>query len=107
VVAAAVVQKAHYRAVNLPHSGGCFVAAFPAETPEPFLEGHVRAVADFGGVPSRILYDNSRMAVAWIPGGEERQKVRAFSELQSYFLFADKFGRSCTTGNVYSNAMES
>ena len=26
-------------------------------------------------------------------GGEERQKTRAFSELQSYYLFADKFGR--------------
>jgi hypothetical protein len=26
-------------------------------------------------------------------GGEQRQKTRAFSELQSYYLFADKFGR--------------
>jgi hypothetical protein len=28
-----------------------------------------------------------------ILGGEERQKTRAFSELQSHYLFADKFGR--------------
>jgi transposase len=26
-------------------------------------------------------------------GGEDRQKTRAFSELQSHYLFADKFGR--------------
>jgi hypothetical protein len=31
--------------------------------------------------------------VAKILGGEERQRTRAFSELQSYYLFADKFGR--------------
>ena len=60
---------------------------------EAFLEGHVRAFAYFGGVPTRILYDNTKIAVAKILGGEERQRTRAFSELQSYYLFADKFGR--------------
>src|SRR5271163_3801171 len=29
------------------------------ETTEAFLEGHVRAFAYFGGVPTRILYDNT------------------------------------------------
>ena len=57
------------------------------------MEGHVRAFAYFGGVPTRILYDNSKIAVAKILGGEERKKTKAFSELQSYYLFADKFGR--------------
>jgi transposase len=93
VVIAGVEQKAHYLAMDLPHSDDCFVAAFPAETTEAFLEGHVRAFAYFGGVPTRILYDNTKIAVARILGGEERQKTRAFSELQSYYLFADKFGR--------------
>ena len=93
VVIAGVEQKAHYLAMDLPHSDDCFVAAFPAETTEAFLEGHVRAFAYFGSVPTRILYDNTRIAVARILGGEERQKTRAFSELQSYYLFADKFGR--------------
>ena len=78
---------------DLPHSDDCFVAAFPAETTEAFLEGHVRAFAYFGGVPTRILYDNTKIAVARILGGEQRQRTRAFSELQSYYLFADKFGR--------------
>lgn len=74
-------------------SDDCFVVAFPAETTEAFLEGHVRAFAYFGGVPTRILYDNTKIAVAKILGGEQRQRTRAFSELQSYYLFADKFGR--------------
>jgi transposase len=93
VVIAGVEQKAHYLVMDLPHSDDCFVTAFPAETTEAFLEGHVRAFAYFGGVPTRILYDNSKIAVARILGGEERQRTRAFSELQSHYLFADKFGR--------------
>ena len=93
VVIAGVEQKAHYLAMDLPHSDDCFVAAFPAETTEAFLEGHVRAFAYFGAVPTRILYDNTKIAVAKILGGEERKRTRAFSELQSYYLFADKFGR--------------
>lgn len=93
VVIAGVERKAHYLAMDLPHSDDCFVIAFPAETTEAFLEGHVRAFAYFGGVPTRILYDNTKIAVAKILGGEQRQRTRAFSELQSYYLFADKFGR--------------
>jgi transposase len=93
VVIAGVEQKAHYLAMDLPHSDDCFVVSFPAETTEAFLEGHVRAFAYFGGVPTRILYDNTKIAVAKILGGEERQRTRSFSELQSYYLFADKFGR--------------
>ncbi|PSH05599.1 MAG: IS21 family transposase [Acidobacteria bacterium] len=93
VVMAGVECKAHYLAMDLPHSDDCFVIAFPAETTEAFLEGHVRAFAYFDAVPTRILYDNTKIAVARILGGEERQKTRAFSELQSHYLFADKFGR--------------
>jgi hypothetical protein len=57
VVIAGVEQKAHFMAFDLPHSDDCFVCAFPAETTEAFLEGHVRAFEYFGGVPTRILYD--------------------------------------------------
>jgi len=93
VVIAGVEQKAHYLAMDLPHSDDCLVMAFPAETTEAFLEGHVQAFSYFGGVPTRILYDNTKIAVAKILGGEERTKTKSFSELQSYYLFADKFGR--------------
>ena len=79
--------------MDLPHSDDCFVMAFPAETTEAFLEGHIQAFAYFGGVPSSILYDNTKLAVARILGDGTRQKTRAFSELQSHYLFADKFGR--------------
>jgi Mu transposase-like protein len=93
VVIAGVEQTAHYQAFDLPHSDDCFVQAFPAETTEAFLEGHARAFAYWGAVPSRILYDNTKLAVARILGDGERKKTRAFSELQSHYLFAEKFGR--------------
>jgi len=93
VIIAGVECKAHFMAFDLPHSDDCFVQAFPAETTEAFLEGHVRAFEYFGGVPTRILYDNTTLAVAKILGDGERKKTRAFSELQSHYLFAEKFGR--------------
>ncbi len=49
---------------------------FRPRTTEAFLEGHVRAFAYFGGVPTRILYDNTKIAVAKILGGEQRQRTR-------------------------------
>jgi transposase len=93
VIIAGVECTAHFMVFAMPHSDDCFVQAFPAETTESFLEGHVRAFEHFGGVPTRILYDNTTLAVARILGDGERTKTRAFSELQSHYLFADKFGR--------------
>jgi transposase len=93
VMIAAVEQKAHFMVFDLPHSDDCFVQAFPAETTEAFLEAHVRAFEYFGGVPRWILCNNTTLAVARILGDGERKKTRAFSELLSHYLFAEKFGR--------------
>ena len=62
VVIGGVEQKAHYFVLDLPHSDGCFVKAYPAETTEAFLDGHVSAFDFLGGVPQSILYDNTRLA---------------------------------------------
>jgi hypothetical protein len=40
-----------------------------------------------------ILYDNTTIAVARICGDGKRERTRAFSELQSHYLFRDRFGR--------------
>ena len=64
VVIGGVERKAHCFVIDLPHSDGCFVKAYPAETTEAFLDGHVSAFAFLGGVPQSILYDNTRLAVA-------------------------------------------
>ena len=72
VVIGGVEQKAHCFVIDLPHSDGCFVKAYPAETSEAFLDGHVAAFAFLGGVPQGILYDNTRLAVARILGDGRR-----------------------------------
>ena len=93
VIIGGVEQKAHCFVLDLPHSDGCFVKAYPAETTEAFLDGHVSAFAFLGGVPQGILYDNTKMAVARILGDGRRKRTRAFTELQSHYLFDDRFGR--------------
>jgi transposase len=88
-----VERKIHFFAFDLPYSDACFVVAYPAETSEAFCDGHVRAFSFFGGVPQSILYDNTKLAVARILGDGKRQRTRVFSELQSHYLFEDRFGR--------------
>ena len=90
---AGVEQKIHFFAMDLPHSDASFVQAYPAETTEAFCAGHAAAFAFFGGVPNSILYDNTRIAVARILGDGRRQRTRVFGELQSHYLFEDRFGR--------------
>ena len=93
VVIGGVEREAHYLILDLPHSDGRFVKAYPAETTEAFLDGHVSAFAFLGGVPQSILYDNTRLAVARILGDGRRKRTRSFTELQSHYLFDDRFGR--------------
>ena len=88
-----VEQKIHFLAMDLPHSDAGFVQAYPAETTEAFCAGHTAAFDFFGGVPQSILYDNTKIAVARILGDGKRQRTRVFSELQSHYLFLDRFGR--------------
>jgi transposase len=92
-VMAGVEGKIHFFAMDLPHSDACFVQAYPEETAEAFCDGHNGAFTFFGKVPHSILYDNTRLAVARILGDGVRQRTRIFGELQSHYLFADRFGR--------------
>jgi transposase len=92
-VIAGTEQKIHFFAMDLPHSDACLVKAYPGETSEAFCDGHVAAFTFFGGVPRSILYDNTTLAVARILGDGKRQRTRVFSELQSHYLFSDRFGR--------------
>jgi transposase len=86
-------QKIHFFCLDLPHSDACFLKAYPAERTEALCDGHNAAFAFLGGVPQSILYDNTKLAVARVLGGGERRRTRAFAELQSHYLFLDRFGR--------------
>ena len=77
--------------MTLPYSDSIFIQAFPRECTEAFLEGHNRSFRFIGGVPRKIRYDNSKIAVAKITGSRERQVTREFQRLQSHYLFDTQF----------------
>ena len=93
VVIVGVECKAHSLVVDLPPSDDGFVQAFPAETTEAFCDGHTAAFGYFGGVPRRIVYDHTTLAVARMLGDGTRQRTQVFCERQSHYVFADRFGR--------------
>ena len=67
-----VERTVHYFVLDLRHSDGCFIKAYPAETTEAFCDGHVAAFSLLGGVPQSIVYDNTKLAVARILGDGRR-----------------------------------
>ena len=77
--------------MTLPYSDAIFCQVFPRECTEAFLEGHRRAFEFFGGVPRRISYDNSKIAVAKITGSRQREVTREFLRLESHYLFEHHF----------------
>jgi transposase len=83
--------KAAFAVMSLPNSDACHITCYPRETTEAFLDAHLRAFQFFGGVPGRISYDNSKIAVAQITGSHSRVTTAEFNRLKSHFLFEDHF----------------
>ena len=79
--------------MTLPFSDAFFVCAFPRECTETFQEGHKRAFEFFEAVPTRISYDNSKIAVISIGKGLKRKLTDGFLRLQSHYSFAEHFCR--------------
>lgn len=99
--------KVAYFVMSLPFSDALFCQVFPRECTETFQEGHCRAFEFIGGVPTRISYDNSRIAVKTFLRGRGEQPTHEFLRLQSHFLFEHHFCRirrpnekGCVEGSV-------
>jgi transposase len=84
--------KVAFFVMALPYSDAAFVMAFERECTETFWEGHAQAFEFFNGVPRRITYDNSKVAVSQILG-KERRLTRGFLQLKSHYLFDHHFCR--------------
>ncbi len=99
---AGVRCKAHLGLITLPYSDTYFLSAYPRECTETFQASHVAGFEFFGGVPSRISYDNTSIAVTKIIG-RARELTREFLRLQSHHLFEEHFcnvGRGNEKGHV-------
>ena len=88
-----VLRKVMFFAMALPYSDAMFVVAYARECTETFQDGHVRAFEFFGGVPSRISYDNAKTSVSQIIGAHARKLTNGFLQLQSHYLFEEHFCR--------------
>src|SRR6516164_3702547 len=93
VVVAGEQVAAAFFVMTLPYSDAFCCCVFPKECTETFQEGHCRAFAYFGGVPTRISYDNSKIAVSTIVGQRGQTPTREFLRLISHFLFEHHFCR--------------
>jgi transposase len=82
--------KVAFFVMALPYSDAAFVMALERECTETFWEGHVQACELFGGVPRRITYDNSKVAVSQIVG-KERRLTQGFVQIKSHYLFDHHF----------------
>jgi transposase len=88
------LRKVAFFVMALPYSDAVYVQAFERECTETFWEGHVRAFEFFGGVPRRITYDNTKVAVSQIlHQGRERRLTKGFLQLKSHYLFKHHFCR--------------
>ncbi len=90
---AGVLRKIAFFVMVLPYSDAFFVMAFERECTETYWEGHARAFEFFGGIPTRISYDNAKVLAAQILGPHERKLTDGFQQLLSHYLFAFHFCR--------------
>jgi transposase len=78
--------------MRLSHSGRAFHFAYANQSQESFLDGHVRAFAAFGGVPtSMIRYDNLSPAVIRVLLGRERWLNPRFVAMRSHYGYRSFF----------------
>jgi transposase len=91
-VIAGVRQTIQIFVMRLCYSRRTFVMAFPSQKQESFFFGHVQAFKHFGGVPSRISYDNLATAVKLtMKKGRKRYENRTFVTFRSHYLFESHF----------------
>ena len=89
VVLNGVKTKCHMFVFRLSHSGKAVHRIYPTQAQEAFLEGHIEAFNEIGGVPVRhIRYDNLTSAVTAVVFGQGRQR----QENARWVLFRSHYG---------------
>lgn len=86
-------RKVQFFQMRACFSGKEFHCAFPRQTQQAFIEGHIQAFLYFGGVFERIRYDNLTSAVKKVLQGRKRVETERFIALRSHYLFESVFCR--------------
>jgi transposase len=89
IVLDGVKTKCHMFIFRLSHSGKAIQRIYPTQAQEAFLEGHVEAFNEIGGVPVKhIRYDNLTSAVRSVVFGQGRNRL----ENDRWVLFRSFYG---------------
>lgn len=86
-----VFHRAKVLNVTLPASNSYFAKAYPVERLECLLDGLGASFAYFGGLPRRVVLDNTSLAVKKVLPGTEREETRAFHAWRGAFPLAADF----------------
>lgn len=88
VVLRGVKTKTQLFTLRMSHSGKAVHRAFPTQGQEAFLEGHVYAFEQLGGVPAvHIRYDNLKSAVSRVLVGRNRVESERWTMFQAHMGF--------------------
>ncbi|HYB23333.1 MAG TPA: IS21 family transposase [Solirubrobacteraceae bacterium] len=106
VLIAGVLRTVYLFLMRACFSGACFVAAFPRENQQAFLEAHVAAFEFFGGCFATCRYDNLSSAVKMVLKGRRRLETDRFVALRSHYLFSSEFTRVGLAGAPEKGGVE-
>lgn len=88
VILAGVKTKCFMFAYRLSHSGRAVHRVYPTQALEAFLEGHIDAFEELGGVPTlQIKYDNLSPAVTQVLAGRARVETTRWALFRSHYGF--------------------
>jgi transposase len=88
VILGGVKTKCFMFAFRLSHSGRAVHRVYPTQALEAFLEGHIDAFEELGGVPTlQIKYDNLSPAVTQVLSGRARVETTRWALFRSHYGF--------------------
>jgi len=84
------LRKVHFLVATLPCSNVYFAKAYPVERLECLLDGIACAFTYFGGIPRRLVLDNTSLAVRRVLRGRDRDETNRFHAFRgAYAVGAD------------------
>ena len=88
VILGGVKTKCFMFAYRLSHSGRAVHRVYPTQALEAFLEGHIDAFEETGGIPTlQIKYDNLSPAVTKVLAGRARIETARWALFRSHYGF--------------------
>jgi transposase len=90
-IVAGELRKVKFFVVTLPCSNAYFARAYPAERLECLLDCLAEAFAFFGGVPERVVLDNTSLVVKKVMRGRDREVTDAWDGFRGQYPFGCDF----------------